>query len=225
MPNAIYEVTNQQTFVMGPSSSCPDQDGIITNAYPIDRYIPATINAGKSTDTQGGTSKLKVYIKAKDEELAPKQTLNYAFPELGCHYIDVYAEDTELKKTDIKRVWFLVSNAKPRIDRLDLSFPQQANSQTNSANGVNLAGSQQQGQAQAKLTITEMLNDEKIDNIIVKLQAQGVKDPDGFLSHIIWYYYRIESPEKLIEAKITPGSVQFVNFSIPKPRQPGEFGF
>jgi hypothetical protein len=75
------------------------------------------------------------------------------------------------------------------------------------------------------MSITEILADESIDNVIVKLQAQNIKDPDGFLSHLVWYYYRIENPEKLIEAKVTPGSVQFVNFSIPKPRQPGEFGF
>jgi hypothetical protein len=150
--------------------------------------------------------------------------MNYSFKEMGCHSIAVNAEDIDRKVTDTKSAYFEVRNALPTLDRLDISFPQQSSvSKTSSAQGIGLGGTQNT-QTQ-KLSITDILSDESIDNVIVKLQAQNLKDPDGFLSHLVRYYYRSENPEKLIEAKVTPGSVQFVNFSIPKPRQPGEFSF
>lgn len=222
-PLAAYEVFNESNQTMDMTHTCKNQDGVEVPAYNIDRYKMFTINANTSTDTQWWSTKLKVSLKPDDDaEITNKSQMNYNFKEVGCHSIDIVAEDIDRKVSDSKKARFYVQNALPTLDRLDISFPQQASSSSN--NTTQWIGLWWNTAVQ-KLSITEMLSDEKIDNIIVKLQGQNIKDPDWFLSHLVRYYYRVENPERLLEAKVTPGNIQFVNFSIPKPRQPWEYWF
>ena len=77
----------------------------------------------------------------------------------------------------------------------------------------------QQPQAQGD----EILSMERFDPLVVKATVQGARDLDGFISHFVWYYYKSEDPTKLIEIKVTPASVTYATFSLP--RVPGEYTF
>jgi hypothetical protein len=48
-------------------------------------------------------------------------------------------------------------------------------------------------------------------------------DSDGTISYFKWYYYPKNNPNKLLETKITPGTIPYTFFSVP--RQAGEFMF
>jgi len=50
----------------------------------------------------------------------------------------------------------------------------------------------------------------------VKVVANGSKDPDGFISHYMWYYYKIDDPTRIIELKVTPSTVPYIIFSLPR---------
>lgn len=136
-PSAAFEVINQTNQTMEMIDNCLLSDGTNTPAYSVDRYQVFTLNAQKSSDTQGGSSKLKVSLKPSDDpEISTKAQLSYNFKELGCQGISVYAEDVDRKVTDTKVAYFQVHNALPHLDRLDISFPQQSSAKTNSAQGV-----------------------------------------------------------------------------------------
>jgi hypothetical protein len=53
--------------------------------------------------------------------------------------------------------------------------------------------------------------------------AMNPKDPDGFISYFKRYYAYKNDPERYLEMKITPGTIPYAFFSLP--RVPGEFVF
>jgi PKD repeat protein len=222
-PSVAYEIVNQQKFIMEANAFCQDSDGIMQPAFVVDRYQPVAIDASKSIDSQWWTSKLRLSMKPDGElEVQNRNNLNHNFTELGCRAVTIIAEDLDLKTTDTKQARFFVQNALPTIDRLQISFPQQAGDPRDINQWLSLDGSTSSAQ---KMSITDILNNDLITNVTVKLQAHNIKDLDWSISRLVWYYYRLENPERLIEAKVTPATVNFINFSIPKPRQAGEFGF
>ncbi|MBP7007436.1 hypothetical protein KBB05_01570 [Patescibacteria group bacterium] len=46
---------------------------------------------------------------------------------------------------------------------------------------------------------------------------------DGSISRILWYYYKPDDPDRLLDIKITPGNSNSVNFALS--REAGEYMF
>lgn len=116
-------------------------------------------------------------------------------------------EDTVVNKIDKKRIWFNVTNALPVMENLTISFPQYGD---DSGIGFN----------QNKIKDIYKID---YDPLVVRLNAQNSKDPDGFISFYTWYYYNKEDPSRLLEVKITPSSIPYAFFSLP--RVAGEYAF
>ncbi len=98
-------------------------------------------------------------------------------------------------------------NALPKLDNIVLNFPQYGN---------------EIGVGFSENNAKDIFND-TFDPLIVKVSATNAIDPDGFISYFKWYYYYKDDPSRALETKITPGSIPYVFFSLP--RVPGEFMF
>ncbi|MBP7848029.1 hypothetical protein KA013_02285 [Patescibacteria group bacterium] len=157
---------------------------------------------------------LAIAFHPQNDEIYERPSLTYNFPVVGCQYIDVVVDDTNVGKHAEHRVWFDVKNALPTLQNLILSFPQSGGG---NAVGIGVPG----GQSVQR----EIFNDAGIDPIVVALQAQGAKDTDGVISHFVWYYYPSDDPDRIISLKITPSSVPSTTFVVPKPHYPTEYAF
>jgi hypothetical protein len=71
----------------------------------------------------------------------------------------------------------------------------------------------------------DVFTNSAIDPVVVKVNAKGVRDPDGFISHFAWYYYESNNPDNIISLKITPADVPSTSFIVPKPHHPTEYAF
>ncbi len=96
-------------------------------------------------------------------------------------------------------MWFRVFNALPTLDSISTFFPQFGNEI-----GVGL----QQG------TKEKTFDPTKVNPLIVKVQANNVKDTDGSVSQYIWYYYKADDPTRMLDMRATPGNVPYTHFSI-----------
>ena len=177
-------------------------------SYGIDRKVDFVLDGSVSVNSKWERSWLKIYYNPQNDEILTRNPLNYNFSEVGCQYIDISIEDTANSKTAKERVRFKVKNAKPTIWTVLLTFPQYGNETWIWFN-----------QTQKSKSMFSV----EYDPLIVKVSANGVKDPDGFVSHYVWYYYQTDNPDRLLEVKITPYNIPYWIFSIP--RVPWEYAF
>jgi len=54
------------------------------------------------------------------------------------------------------------------------------------------------------------------DPLIVKATAQNPVDIDSQISYYKRYYYNKNTPDNLLEVKITPGDIPYAFFSVPR---------
>jgi hypothetical protein len=97
--------------------------------------------------------------------------------------------------------------ALPTLGNMALQFPQYGNEM-----GIGF----QENNVQDIFTTT-------YDPLMVKVVAMDSFDPDGTISYYKWYYYYKDDPERILETKITPSTIPYAFFSMP--RIPGEFMF
>jgi PKD repeat protein len=187
-------------------------DEIIDNiAYSIDRYQDFIIDSKNSVNTKWLKWSLKKYYKPQNDEMFNWDLLNYKFSELWCQYVEFWVEDQDMKKIDKKKIWFKVKNSLPKLNNLIMSFPQYWNEMWIWINQSSVENKQQ---------------DQFVswfDPLIVKINAQWVSDSDSQISHYIWYYYKKDNPDKMVEIKLTPWNIPYVVFAVPK--IPWEFVF
>ena len=50
----------------------------------------------------------------------------------------------------------------------------------------------------------------------MKVTTENPMDPDGAISYFKWYYYPKDNPNKIIETRITQGSIPYTFFAVPK---------
>jgi len=123
LPVLAYEIKRTSTLLY-PQSTCIDGEGKAMPAFRVERYEQLQINAGKSVNVLGGTTDLAIAFHPQNDEIYERPSLTYNFPVVGCQYIDVVVDDTNVGKHAEHRVWFDVKNALPTLQNLILSFPQ-----------------------------------------------------------------------------------------------------
>ncbi|MCX6823805.1 MAG: PKD domain-containing protein [candidate division SR1 bacterium] len=208
-PVVGFAVIDKTSNVQTQNDECPDIDsgsGTVP-AYRIDRYADFTIDPSLSVNTKGEKIGLQFFFQPQNNEIYKQDIFKYKFNELGCTYVDLTSEDTTISKSDKVRIYFKVVNALPKLDNLVLFFPQYGN---------------EVGVGFKENNAKDIFND-TFDPLIVKVSATNPIDPDGFISYFKWYFYYKDDPTRAIETKITPGTIPYVFFSLP--RVPGEFMF
>ena len=208
-PVAGFTILDKASNIQTQNDECADLESwnTMVPAYKIDRYSDFTVDPSLSVNTKGEKLWLQYFFQPQNNEIFKQDIFKYKFNELGCTYIDLTAEDTTISKSDKVRIYFKVVNALPKLDNIVLFFPQYGNEI-----GVGFS----EGNAK------DIFND-TYDPLIVKVSATNAVDPDGFISYFKWYYYYKDDPSRAIETKITPGTIPYVFFSLP--RIPGEFMF
>jgi PKD repeat protein len=206
-PVGAFAVLDATSNILTQNESCLDASGATIPAYQIERYQDFTVDPGLSVNTKGQKSDLQFYFQPKDNEIYKQTTFKYKFNELGCTYVDFTTEDTAVNKDSKVRIWFKVINALPTLDNVLLTFPQYGN---------------EVGVGFKENNAKDIFND-TFDPLIVKVSASNPKDADGFISYYKRYYTYKDDPTRYLETKITPGSIPYAFFSLP--RVPGEFLF
>lgn len=207
-PVVWFTILDKTSNIQTQNEECPDVDGTgMVPAYRIDRYQDFTINPSLSVNTKWEKVGLQFFFQPKNNEIFKQTVFKYKFNELGCTYIDLTAEDTTISKSDTARIYFQVVNALPQLDNLVLNFPQYGN---------------EMGVGFSENNAKDIFND-TFDPLIVKVLATNAIDSDGFISYFKRYYYYKDDPTRAIETKITPWTIPYVFFSLP--RIPWEFMF
>ncbi len=205
-----YVVLDKSSNILTQDETCLQNvagNQLTYPAFQIDRYQDITIDPSVSVNTKGQQSNLQFYYQPKDGEIYKSKTLAYKFNELGCTYVDLTVEDTAISKDDKIRIRFKVVNALPVLDNVILAFPQYGNEV-----GVGFKES----------NVKDIFSD-TFDPLIVKVSAVNPTDSDGFISYYKWYYTYKDDPTRYLETKITPWTIPYAFFSLP--RVPGEFLF
>ncbi len=208
-PVAAYTVVDNASNILTQNDQCIDKQAWNTSvpAYRVDRYSDLTIDPSVSVNTKGEKVWLQFFFQPQNDEIFKQSTFKHRFNEIWCTYIDLTAEDTTIAKSDKARIYFKVVNALPKLDNVVLAFPQYGNEV-----GVGF------NESNAK----DIFND-TYDPLIVKVTATNSIDPDGFISYYKRYYYLKDDSSRPREIKITPGTIPYVFFSLP--RDPWEFMF
>jgi len=210
-PIVWYQVKSSTDVTLTPTDICVIEEWgkkKDVRAYWVDRKDKVFLDGWLSLNSKWESNWLNVYYSPENDEIITKSPLNYDFSEVGCQYIDVSIEDISNSKTAKDRVRFKVKNAKPTLGNVLLTFPQYWNE--------TWIGFNQTQKSKDMFTV-------EYDPLIVKVSATSVKDPDGFVSHYVWYYYQTDNPDRLLEVKITPYNIPYWVFSLP--RVPGEYAF
>jgi len=208
-PVVWFTILDTSSNVQTQNDECRDTEwwsGMIP-AYRVDRYQEISVDPWLSVNTKWEKIWLQFFFQPQNNEIFKQDVFKYKFNELWCTYIDLTAEDTTISKSDKTRIYFKVVNALPKLDNIVLFFPQYGN---------------QIGVGFSENNAKDIFND-TFDPLIVKVNTVNALDPDGFVSYFKWYYYYKDDPTRAIETKITPGSIPYVFFSLP--RVPGEFMF
>ena len=212
-PIIWYEIRDNSNHVIKQNDKCIVTESNSTwtltyDAYRIDRQASFTINTSQSVNAQWSRNNLKYYFQLKNDEILQNQNFSHKFNSLWCQYVDFTLEDSALWKVTKERIWFKVVNALPLIKNVTLSYPQYGNEigiwfkQSSSTNDIFSSW---------------------IDPIIVKVTAEGAMDTDGTISYFKWYYYPKSNPNKILDTRITPWTIPYAFFSVP--RQAWEFMF
>ena len=208
-----YEIRDTWNHVVKQNDICVVADSEWTwtskqDAYRIDRQASFSINTAQSVNAQWSKNNLKYYFQLKNDEILQTQRFTHKFNSLWCQYVDFTLEDTALWKVTKERIWFKVVNALPSIKNVTLSYPQYGNE-------IGIWFQQSSN--------TNNIFSSWIDPIIVKVTADGAMDSDGTISYFKWYYYPKSNPNKLLDTRITPWTIPYAFFSVP--RQAWEFMF
>ncbi len=201
-PIPVWEIKINNRLILPKYLKCGDE---FKQAYPVQRRENVTIDFSKSLNTQGISKDLEIIIKPDDSRAATTPILNHQFQELGCHKVEVFVTDKRNGAQTKTTLWFNVENAKPTLSSLIINLPQFKNTQTMYLNMGNMASTPQ------------MLP----SPLLVEVMANGLKDPDGKISYIVWYYYEDGDPNNLLAAKTTPGNISTVVFTLDS-FQPGK---
>ena len=208
-----YEVRDNQNHVVKLNDRCvvaeSNSTGTLTyDAYRIDRQAAFSINTNQSVNAQWSKNNLKYYFQLKNDEILQTSSFSHKFNSLWCQYVDFTLEDTSLWKVTKERIRFKVVNALPKLGNLTLSYPQYGNEI-----GIWFQQSKK----------TNDIFSSNIDPIIIKISAEWAMDTDWTISYYKWYYYPKSNPNKLMDTKITPWTIPYAFFSVP--RQAWEFMF
>lgn len=189
---------------LSPDDICVDKSSGQTVdyiAYSLDRYQEFLIDATPSVNTKWTNDNIKINFKPQNDQIYNWTQLNYKFTEIGCQYVEIWAEDTSAKVTDKAKVWVKVKNALPTMQNLTLTFPQYWNEAW--------IWFGQNNQNKDMFAV-------EYDPLVVKPIVNWAKDTDGFISHYMWYYYKTDDPSRILELKITPVNVPYSVFAMPR---------
>ncbi len=209
-PIAWYKVQDSKSMTMTQDDVCEFTVWTRTIKYPaykVDRYKDFKIDPSDSVNVKWEKSNLFFYFQPKNWEIYKQQQFTYKFDEVGCIYVDFTAEDASVSKNSIARIRFRVYNALPKLDNLVLMYPQYGNEVWVWFKENN---------------VQDIFNSE-LDPLIVKVMAVNPIDSDWFISYYKWYYYYKDDPTRQLEIKITPSTIPYAFFSLP--RMPWEFMF
>lgn len=210
-PIAVYDVTYDDTS-LSPEGTCTieeDWEEIEKDAFEVERYQNIRVDAGDSVNSEWRTNDRNISMRPKNDQIYRSERMNYDFNEKWCTYIDLNVEDEITNRTDSRRIYFDVQNALPKLDNLEMSFPQHWNE-------IWVWFWQQQMDASSKF-------ETDYDPLMVSIRATWARDPDWHISRFIWYYYKKSNPWRYKQVKTTPRNVQSTTFSIP--RVPWEYVF
>ena len=213
-PIPAYTVKNSRNQVVIETenictSTGADWEVIAHNWYLINRQEQFTIDTSDSVNAQGTKTNLKYHFQVQEWDIYTKQQFNYKFNTMGCRYIKYTLEDTSLNKKDEQIIYFKVVNALPTLDNLFLSYPQYGNEIWIGFSNEN--------------NTQDILSTADFDPLIVKVTASNPRDPDWSISYFKWKYYPTDNPAKILEMKVTPWTIPYTFFTIP--RQPWDFTF
>lgn len=199
-PIPAFTVANQQADVLIPEWTCKDPSGAQSPAFLVERYQEFVIDGSESVNVQWGKDNLLFYFKPQNGDTAKRQQMRHKFDEVGCQFMDFTVEDTAISKTSSTRLWFFVTNAKPKIQNILMTFPQLGNTY-----GIGIGQN-----APKDIFKTD------VDPLVVKIDAVNTIDTDWSISKYKWYYYNIDDPQRWLEIKYTPANIPYVYFSIPR---------
>ena len=220
-PIAAFRVADSKWFYMQTSDTCKIENGTWNyyeeEAYSVDRYAKITINPSISVNTQWTSAWLK-YVFEKEaiawaDQAKISNQFTTSFSELGCHYVDLTVQDSNVWKQDKVRIRFNVKNALPKIKNITLSFPQYENNNTNAmwfSRDTN--------------TNKSIFDCSWTSNLTIKVTAVDLSDPDGNISRLRFYYYNIDDPDRILEYKESWITEPYVYFVIPKLAWEYKFG-
>lgn len=213
-PIAAYRVKDNKWFYVQDSDSCEIVwewwTNIIEKAYPVDRYKNFTIDPSISVNTKWDSNWLK-YIYEKEsivwESHATTNKLQYTdkFSLVGCHYVDLTIQDSNVWKQDKARIRFNVKNALPTIKNVTLSFPQYSDN----SNTIGMPSNSTNSEA---IQFDCSWN----SNLTVKVTAVNVNDSDGSISRFRFYYYNADNPDRILEYKEALFTTPYAYFVLPK---------
>lgn len=200
-PIVAYKVTDRKDVIVRQDNFC-EVDGEQVAAYTMNRYQEFTLDVSDSVGIKWTTQNLNYYFTVQDEDIVKWINFRYSFAQLWCRFIEITLEDTDIWKFDTTKVWFKVFNALPTLDNLTLFFPQYGNE--------SWIWFQQN-------EVKDIFATNRKDPLMVKVTALKALDPDGVISSFIWYYYRKDDPNRVLETKITPPTVPYAFFTITSP--------
>lgn len=209
-PISAYTIKNKTDVIVTQNDTCHeivDWNEIPHASYRVERYAEFKVDVTDSVNTKWEKSDLLFYFQPENDEIYKRTSFTWKFDELWCQFIDLTVEDSKVGKNVKDRIWFKVVNALPTLENLVMSFPEYGNEvwiwfQEN--------------------TVKDIFNSSS-STLMVKLQALNAKDLDWSISYFKRYYYYKDFPERMLETKITPTSIPYVFFNVP--RMPGQFMF
>ena len=220
-PIAAYRIKDSRWFYVQASEECKIEGTDVPQlAYPVDRYASITINPSISVNTQGN-SKWLIYVFEPesligDNKATITSTLTHKFSQVGCHYVDLTVQDSNIWKQDKTRIWFSVRNALPKVNNVTLSFPQYSD------NSAPIGFSYSTTTSSTNKTVFDC-GSWTSNNITVKVTAVEPSDSDWTISRLRFYYYNIDDPDRILDTKETWITNPYVYFSLP--RRWGEYKF
>ena len=211
-PIAAYRVTNSRWFYIQSSDTCKIENAEWNydheEAYSVDRYAKITINPNISVNTKWTSQWLRYVFEkepiAWDAQAKISNQFTTSFSEIGCHYVDLTVQDSNVWKQDKIRIWFNVKNALPTIKNVTLSFPQYEES-TNPLWFTTDSSSNK-----------SMFDCSWTNNLTIKVTAVDAGDSDWNVSRLRFYYYNIDDPDRILEYKESRISAPYVYFVIPR---------
>ena len=206
LPIVWYVVKNKSNDIIRQKDVCTDPISWKTQpAYKVTRYEDITIDPSDSVNTKWTKVDLKYFFQPKYGDIYEKPTFRNNFNELWCTYIDLTVEDSAMWLNSKERIRFKVYNDLPSLDNISLSFPQYGN------------------EASIGLAQTTAQNSYSSDSeLTVKVTAVNAKDRDWFISYFKRYYYYKDDPNRRLETKVTPSSINYTYFEL---KEPWEYSF
>jgi hypothetical protein len=207
-PLPSYTVQNKKNELVVPEWTCTDPNGDKHPAYVVERYEDIIVDGSESKNIQWWKDNLVYYFKPQNSDIGKWQQKRHKFDEVWCKYIDFTVEDVNASKQAEDRIWFFVTNAKPKLTNVVMTFPQA----WGNSYGIWI------GQNTPKDIVKTGW-----EKLAVKIDAVNASDADWSISKFKWYYYNTQDENRLLEIKYTPGNSPSTYFTIDP--TPGEYRF